>query len=190
MTTKQQTTNYLFPPRQIYFNDEDKSYHLELDGFNCHLQLTKTGADVIKLACANTPVHRTWGNFWGYKDYPKDDVLFGPLLPEKNSDLIHLASPDKKALQAVADVLCNKECWKKEHYPKDHHSVKDYKKFNPIPITKEIMRENLWKQLASTESKYKDQISELGTENVDHKKWNKKLQSVSNKIDKLYDHEE
>ena len=75
MTTKQQTKNHLFPPRQIYFNDEDKSYHLELDGFNCYLQLTKTGADVIKLACANTPVHRTWGEFWGYKNYPKVNPL-------------------------------------------------------------------------------------------------------------------
>ena len=190
MTTNQKIKNILFPPCQIYFNEDDKSYHLEFDGFNCFLQLTKTGADVIKLACANTPVHRTWGNFWGYKNYPKDDVLFGPLLPEKNSDLIHLASPDKKALQAVADVLSNKECWKREYHPKDHPSVKNYKRFNPIPITKEILRENLWKQLESTESKYKDQISQLGIDNVDHKKWNKKIEFVSNKIDKLYDSEE
>ena len=188
--TKQQTKNHLFPPRQIYFNDEDKSYHLELDGFNCFLQLTKTGADVIELACANTPVHKTWGYFWGYKNYPKDDRLFGPTLPQKNSDIIHLASPDKKALLAVADVLSNKECWKQESQIKDHPKTQKYRTFNPIPITQEILKENLWDQLAAIESRYKDQISKLGIDNVDHKKWNKRFEFVSNKLDKLSDQTE
>ena len=185
MTTEQQTEIYLFPPSQIYFNDEDKSYHLELDGFNCFLQLTKTGADVIELACANTPVHKTYGHFWGYKNYPKDDRIFGPTLPQKNTDIIHLASPDKKALLAVADVLSNKECWRKEFQRKDHPKSQKYITFNPIPITRDILIENLYKQIDVAEEKYYDQIQKLGSDYVDHKKWRKRIEFVFNRLDKL-----
>mgnify|MGYP003110842593 FL=1 len=104
-------TKPLFPPRNLYLDEDKKTYHLEFDGFNFNLVLTHCGAKMIKVALCNLPIYKTFGQFWGYK-HPKDRVLVNSQPPKEYDNLVQLSSNDEIALIAIADILSDARCWK------------------------------------------------------------------------------
>ena len=114
--TKKTKNKPEFPKHQIWFDEKLKKYLLVFDGLDgvprpFELQLSEIGAETIKTAFVNTPIHLAMGNFWGYKDYPEDEVLINCEPFEKGRNHIYLASYDLSALTALAKVLCDYRCW-------------------------------------------------------------------------------
>ena len=114
--TKKTKNKPEFPKHQIWFDEELKKYLMVFDGLDgvprpFELQLSEIGAETIKTAFDNTPIHLAMGNFWGYKDYPEDEVLKNCEPFEKGRNHIYLASYDLSALTALAKVLCDSRCW-------------------------------------------------------------------------------
>tara|TARA_B100000963_G_scaffold347306_1_gene353476 strand:- start:910 stop:1278 length:369 start_codon:yes stop_codon:yes gene_type:complete len=114
--TKKTKNKPEFPKHQIWFDEELKKYLMVFDGLDgvprpFELQLSEIGAETIKTAFVNTPIHLAMGNFWGYKDYPEDEVLKNCEPFEKGRNHIYLASYDLSALTALAKVLCDYRCW-------------------------------------------------------------------------------
>ena len=56
-------TKPLFPTRNLYLDEDKKTYHLEFDGFDFNLVLTHCGAQMIKVALCNLPIYKTFGQF-------------------------------------------------------------------------------------------------------------------------------
>ena len=114
--TKKTKNKPEFPKHQIWFDEELKKYLMVFDGLDgvprpFELQLSEIGAETIKTAFVNTPIHLAMGNFWGYKDYPEDEVLKNCEPFEKGRNHIYLASYDLSSLTALAKVLCDYRCW-------------------------------------------------------------------------------
>ena len=75
------------------------------------LELSEIGAETIKTAFVNTPIHLAMGNFWNYKDFPDDEALINCEPYKKGRNHIYLASYDLSALTALAKVLADYRCW-------------------------------------------------------------------------------
>ncbi len=102
-----------FKPRipEYRIDSEDEIFYLEIDGIWPHDPvLTEVGAEMIKVAMCNLPVHLTTGRFWGY-NHPKDEGLMNCEPPRAGDALVLLSSPDEKALLAIAEVLSDARCW-------------------------------------------------------------------------------
>jgi len=111
------TKTPLFPKYTMYWNEEDQTHNLELDGLGgvpdpYRLVLTDIGAIQLKYALCNLPINKTFGNFWGYKDQPIDEGLWNCELPEEDDVLVQVSSKDEKALKAVANHLSDPRCWR------------------------------------------------------------------------------
>tara|TARA_R100001591_G_scaffold11449_2_gene17780 strand:- start:317 stop:679 length:363 start_codon:yes stop_codon:yes gene_type:complete len=105
-----------FPKHEIWFDEDLKKYLMVFDGLDgvpipYELELSEIGAETIKTALVNTPIHLAMGNFWGYNDYPEDEVLVNCEPFEKGRNHIYLASYDLSALTALAKMLCDYRCW-------------------------------------------------------------------------------
>ena len=105
-----------FPKHKIWFDEDLKKYLMVFDGLEgvptpYQLELSEIGAETIKTALVNTPIHLAMGNFWGYNNYPEDEVLVNCELFEKGRNHIYLASYDLSALTALAKMLCDYRCW-------------------------------------------------------------------------------
>ena len=106
-----------YPKHEIWFDEESKKYLMVFDGLDgvpipYELELSKIGAETIKTAFVNTPIHLALGNFWGYQDFPKDEVLINCEPFEEGRNHIYLASYNLSALTALAKMLCDYRCWK------------------------------------------------------------------------------
>ncbi len=106
-----------YPKHEIWFDEESKKYLMVFDGLDgvpipYELELSEIGAETIKTAFVNTPIHLALGNFWGYQDFPKDEVLINCEPFEEGRNHIYLASYDLSALTALAKMLCDYRCWK------------------------------------------------------------------------------
>jgi len=110
-----------YPKHEIWFDEESKKYLMVFDGLDgvpvpYKLELSEIGAETIKTALVNTPIHLAMGNFWGYKNFPDDEVLVNCELPEQESCHIYLASYDLSALTALAKMLAVPICWQERKY--------------------------------------------------------------------------
>ena len=106
-----------YPKHEIWFDEESKKYLMVFDGLDgvpipYELELSEIGAETIKTAFVNTPIHLALGNFWGYQDFPKDEFLINCEPFEEGRNHIFLASYDLSALTALAKMLCDYRCWK------------------------------------------------------------------------------
>ena len=106
-----------YPKHEIWFDEESKKYLMVFDGLDgvpipYELELSEIGAETIKTAFVNTPIHLALGNFWGYQDFPKDEVFINCEPFEEGRNHIFLASYDLSALTALAKMLCDYRCWK------------------------------------------------------------------------------
>ena len=106
-----------YPKHEIWFDEESKKYLMVFDGLDgvpipYELELSEIGAETIKTAFVNTPIHLALGNFWGYQDFPKDEVLINCEPFEEGRNHIYLASYNLSALTALAKMLCDYRCWK------------------------------------------------------------------------------
>tara|TARA_B100000963_G_scaffold343458_1_gene345310 strand:+ start:494 stop:874 length:381 start_codon:yes stop_codon:yes gene_type:complete len=110
-----------YPKHEIWFDEESKKYLMVFDGLDgvpipFSLELSEIGAETIKTAFVNTPIHLATGNFWGYKDFPENEVLVNCEPPEQESCHIFLASYDLSALTALAKMLADCRCWQERKY--------------------------------------------------------------------------
>ena len=110
-----------YPKHEIWFDEESKKYLMVFDGLDgvpipFSLELSEIGAETIKTAFVNTPIHLATGNFWGYKDFPENEVLVNCEPPEQESCHIYLASYDLSALTALAKMLADCRCWQERKY--------------------------------------------------------------------------
>ena len=118
-------TKPLFPKYTMHWEEEDQTHYLEFDGlrkgpddapYPSDLVLTDIGAIQLKYALCNLPIHKTNGNFWGYKDQPDDENLWNCEPPAEDDVLVQLSSKNEAALLAVAKHLSDTRCWKISSY--------------------------------------------------------------------------
>ena len=112
-----------YPKHQIWFDEEWKKYLMVFDGLDgvpipYELELSEIGSQTIKTAFVNTPIHLALGNFWGYQDFPEDEVLINCEPFEEGRNHIYLASYDLSALKALAKMLCDHRCWQESENSK------------------------------------------------------------------------
>ena len=123
------TEKTLFPKYTMHWEEEDQTHYLEFDGLHegtaslsnnvlypSDLVLTDIGAIQLKYALCNLPIHKTFGEFWGYKDQPDDANLWNCEPPAEDDVLVQLSSKDEAALLAVAKHLSDTRCWKVSPY--------------------------------------------------------------------------
>ena len=101
----------LVPDSRPRFKKSKEEWTLFLDGCqrSTWFNLSEIGAETIRMALCQLPIYIHPIKFWGYNISKTDSLI--DRMPKAGDSTVYLASRDPKAIEVIADVLCDPRCW-------------------------------------------------------------------------------